>query len=41
MINVCRDNLPFGEVPIKLYLQKRESQDVSSREKKSSDEILE
>ncbi|MCR9296729.1 MAG: ribosome biogenesis GTPase Der, partial [bacterium] len=25
LINVLRDNLPFGEVPIKLYLQKRES----------------
>lgn len=25
LINTFRDNLPFGEVPIKLYLQKRES----------------
>ncbi|MFK7735121.1 MAG: ribosome biogenesis GTPase Der [Pirellulaceae bacterium] len=25
LINVFRDNLPFGEVPIKLYIQKRES----------------
>ncbi len=25
LINVFRDNLPFGEVPIKLYLQKRDS----------------
>jgi GTP-binding protein len=33
LINVCRDNLPFGEVPIKLYLQKRESQDLSNRER--------
>lgn len=27
LINVFRDNLPFGEVPIKLYLQKRDSGD--------------
>ena len=26
LINVFRDHLPFGEIPIKLYLQKRESQ---------------
>ncbi|MFN3190713.1 MAG: ribosome biogenesis GTPase Der [Aureliella sp.] len=25
LINVFRDNLPFGEVPIKLYIQKRDS----------------
>ncbi len=41
LINVCRDNLPFGEVPIKLYLQKRESQDMNNREKKTSDETVE
>lgn len=33
LINVCRDNLPFGEVPIKLYLQKRESQEPETGEK--------
>lgn len=39
LINVFRDNLPFGEVPIKLYFQKRESGDP--RERKSPDvEIL-
>jgi GTP-binding protein len=37
LINVCRDNLPFSEVPIKLYLQKRESQDLSAREAKSDE----
>lgn len=26
LINVFRDNLPFGEVPIKLYFEKRESE---------------
>ncbi len=31
LINVCRDNLPFGEVPIKLYLQKRESQEPADQ----------
>lgn len=38
LINVCRDNLPFGEVPIKLYLQKRESQDLSERSTKTDAE---
>ena len=33
LINVFRDNLPFSEVPIKLYLQKRESQDLQDRPK--------
>lgn len=31
LINVFRDNLPFGEVPIKLYFQKRESNDESDK----------
>ncbi len=35
LINVCRDNLPFGEVPIKMYLQKRESQSVEERTRES------
>lgn len=34
LINVFRDNLPFGEVPIKLYFQKRDSGDPN---KPSSD----
>ncbi|HBE71414.1 MAG TPA: ribosome biogenesis GTPase Der, partial [Planctomycetaceae bacterium] len=34
LLNVCRDNLPFGEVPIKLYMQKRESQGKEQRAKK-------
>ncbi|GAB5404606.1 MAG: ribosome biogenesis GTPase Der [Aureliella sp.] len=38
LINVCRDHLPFGEVPIKLYLQKRESQDLEQRVKKAKEE---
>ncbi len=41
LINVCRDHLPFGEVPIKLYLQKRESQDVQNRPKKIAEEEVE
>ncbi len=32
LLNVFRDHLPFGEVPLKLYLQKRESQDLSTRQ---------
>ena len=32
LINVFRDNLPFGEVPIKLYLQKRDSHGGSGPE---------
>lgn len=38
LINVCRDNLPYGEVPIKMYLQKRESQDLEQRAKKAKEE---
>ena len=26
LLNVFRENLPFGEVPIKMYLQKRDSE---------------
>lgn len=37
LINVFRDNLPFSEVPIKLYLQKRESQDLQDRPKSNND----
>jgi GTP-binding protein len=25
LLGVCRDHLPFGEVPIKFYMQKRDS----------------
>ncbi len=38
LINVCRDNLPFGEVPIKLYFQKRESLDLNQRGGRHKDE---
>jgi GTP-binding protein len=27
LLNVLRDHLPFGEVPIKLYLQRRQRND--------------
>ncbi|MEZ6136961.1 MAG: ribosome biogenesis GTPase Der [Pirellulaceae bacterium] len=37
LLNTFRDNLPFGEVPLKLYLQKRESQDPSEREAVTED----
>ncbi len=40
LINVCRDNLPFGEVPIKLYLQKRESQNLATRKAKVEGEVV-
>lgn len=36
LINVFRDNLPFGEVPIKLYLQKRESASLEQRSAKAA-----
>jgi GTP-binding protein len=32
LLGVFRDNLPFGEVPIKLYLRKREEQKYSAAE---------
>jgi GTP-binding protein len=27
LVNVCRDHLPFAEIPIKLYLRKRSASD--------------
>lgn len=40
LINVFRDNLPFGEVPIRLYFEKRES-DGGGKSDKDGDEMLE
>jgi GTP-binding protein len=39
LINVFRDNLPFGEVPIRLYFQKRESGDPN-QPKQPDEEII-
>lgn len=39
LLGVCREELPFGEVPIKLYLRKSESQS-SLRDSDSSGEIV-
>lgn len=41
LINVFRDNLPFGEVPIKLYFQKRDSGDPNKPSSDANDEELE
>lgn len=40
LLNTFRDNLPFGEVPLKLYLQKRESQDPTQRANDLKEEAL-
>ena len=37
LVNVFRDNLPFGEVPIKLYFEKRESESKEEADAKSED----
>ncbi|MEX0865973.1 MAG: hypothetical protein WD030_01355, partial [Pirellulales bacterium] len=34
LLNVFRDNLPFAEVPIKLYLRRRESSEGGSTDDK-------
>ena len=41
LINVFRDNLPFGEVPIKLYFQKRDSGDPNKPSSDSAEEEFE
>jgi GTP-binding protein len=38
LLNVCRDQLPFAEVPIKLHLRQRDSHVPISREPAESDE---
>ncbi len=32
LLSIMRDHLPFGEVPIRLYLQKRQSEGADSND---------
>lgn len=41
LLGVLRDHLPFGEVPIKLYFEKKSEHEGESRSKKKSDTVAE
>lgn len=40
LINHCRDALPFGEIPIKVYLRKRDSHGGGAKDEEHAEDLL-